>query len=230
MAGVKYIDYDGIPIEITKKKMKNMYIRVDKDTGIVRVSIPNHVTYSEAEAFVERNLEWIEKTREDVLNKNNTKPVEYVNGETIKLWGDEYELEFVPSYCDKGVYIKDSKVVILAPLDSSVEFRQSLVNKWLREELWDKIEEYKMHCCEVVGKFPKEWHIRDMKTKWGTCNYRDKRIWLSLGLVHKNPICLEYVMYHELTHLYVPNHGPDFKAYMDRFCPEWRKIRRMLNE
>lgn len=226
----KRIEYKDIPIEITKKKMKNMYIRVDKQTGIVKVSVPNHVSYKEAEDFVKRNLEWIENTRKQALDRHDNKPNEYSTGESILVWGNEYEIEFIPSYSDKGVYIRNDKLIILAPLDSDSDFRKSLVNKWLRKELLDKINELKMHCCEVVGKYPNEWHIKDMKTKWGTCNYIDKRIWLSLNLVHKQPICLEYVMYHELTHLYVPNHGPDFKAYMDRFCPEWRKIRKILNE
>ena len=230
MATVKHIDYNGVPVVINKKKMKNMYIRIEAGTGVVKVSVPTHVTLTHVKQFIERNWEWIENTRQQALAKNEAAPSEYLNGERIYVWGQLYEMEFVPSYCDKGVYIRDDKVVIYAPLDSSPKDRKSLVDKWLRSQLLDKINEYKPHCCEVTGKYPDEWHIRDMKTKWGTCNYVDKRIWLSLNLVHKHPMCLEYVMFHELTHLYVPNHGQEFKAYMDKFCPDWRRIRKKLNE
>ena len=41
--------------------------------------------------------------------------------------------------------------------------------------------------------------------------------------------CLDYVMIHELTHLIVPNHGREFKAHMDRFYPNWREVRKLLN-
>jgi predicted metal-dependent hydrolase len=37
-------------------------------------------------------------------------------------------------------------------------------------------------------------------------------------------------MIHELTHLIVPNHGSQFKAYMDKFYPNWREVRKLLNQ
>jgi len=82
----------------------------------------------------------------------------------------------------------------------------------------------------IVGKSPEEWHIRNMKTKWGTCNVRDKRIWLLLNLAKKHPDCLDYVIVHELTHLHVPNHSKAFWARMDIYYPEWREVRKRLNE
>lgn len=229
MSLVKKYDFNGITVEITKKKMKNMYIRVDSKTGVVKVSVPNSVTLEEAKKFVERNSEWIYINREKVLSRGLVSPTEYITGESILLWGDKKQIEFIPSYSDKGVYLKGDTMVILAPLDSDGKSRKSLVDKWLREELQEKIEELKDKCCEIADAAPKEWHIRDMKTKWGTCNYRDARIWISLNLVHKPIECLEYVMLHELAHLHVPNHGPEFKACMDRFCPKWRQIKKMLN-
>jgi predicted metal-dependent hydrolase len=42
-----------------------------------------------------------------------------------------------------------------------------------------------------------------MKTKWGSCNAKARRIWLNLELIKKPPACLEYVVVHELTHLLV---------------------------
>ena len=69
-----------------------------------------------------------------------------------------------------------------------------------------------------------------MKTRWGTCNTREKRIWINLQLAKKSPQCLDYVMIHELTHLIVPNHGSQFKAYMDKFYPNWREVRKLLNK
>lgn len=65
-----------------------------------------------------------------------------------------------------------------------------------------------------------------MKTKWGTCNVRDKRIWLSLELAKKPLRAVEYVVVHELAHLIERGHGPKFKAVMDRFYPDWREVKK----
>ena len=39
-----------------------------------------------------------------------------------------------------------------------------------------------------------------MKTRWGSCNPRTKKLWFSVGLVEKPDECIEYVVLHELAH------------------------------
>ena len=68
-----------------------------------------------------------------------------------------------------------------------------------------------------------EWRIKRMKTRWGSCNTRDRRIWLSLNLADKPLPCIEYVLVHELVHLLEPSHNARFKALMTRFLPDWKQ-------
>ncbi|MCT6901476.1 MAG: M48 family metallopeptidase, partial [Bifidobacterium sp.] len=44
-----------------------------------------------------------------------------------------------------------------------------------------------------------------------------------------DPDLLEYVLVHELTHLYEHGHGPGFRARMDRYMPDWTERRHRLN-
>lgn len=69
-----------------------------------------------------------------------------------------------------------------------------------------------------------------MITKWGTCNTSTRKIWLNLQLAKKPIECLEYVILHELAHLKVKNHGPDFVAILDLHMPYWRECKKMLND
>ena len=84
-------------------------------------------------------------------------------------------------------------------------------------------------CERITGLHALEWKLRDMKTRWGSCNIQKKRIWLNIQLAAYPRECLEYVVIHELVHLLVPGHGKEFWAYMDRFFPEWRRVRKELN-
>lgn len=68
-----------------------------------------------------------------------------------------------------------------------------------------------------------------MLTRWGTCNSKAKRIWINLQMVEKPLECLEYVILHELTHLKISNHGKDFIAHMDKYMPDWKDKRTLLN-
>lgn len=122
------------------------------------------------------------------------------------------------------------RIHMYAPQNSTSEQRKHLLDEFYRSCLKTAISPLMEQYVRIVGKAPVEWRIRNMKTRWGTCNVRDKRIWLSLNLAKKEPRCLEYVIAHELTHLHEPNHSKAFWARMDRYYPAWREIRKLLNE
>ncbi len=73
------------------------------------------------------------------------------------------------------------------------------------------------------------WGIRQMKTRWGTCNIDARRIWLNLELIKKPPLCLEYIVVHELVHLLERRHNDRFTAHMNQFMPQWQLYRDELN-
>lgn len=81
----------------------------------------------------------------------------------------------------------------------------------------------------VVGVHAREWRLRDMKTRWGSCNVQEKRIWLNIQLAGKPPECLEYVVVHELCHLLEASHNKVFWDYMSAFLPDWRERKKRLN-
>jgi predicted metal-dependent hydrolase len=68
-----------------------------------------------------------------------------------------------------------------------------------------------------------------MKTKWGSCNSADRRIWLNLELAKKPIHCLEYILVHEMVHLTERHHNDRFTMLMDQFMPNWRQRRDELN-
>ena len=72
--------------------------------------------------------------------------------------------------------------------------------------------------------------IRKMKTRWGSCNVRTHHININLALAKKPPECLEYVVVHELTHILEPSHNAVFWGYMTQFYPNWKRVRKYLND
>ena len=81
----------------------------------------------------------------------------------------------------------------------------------------------------VVGRRPERISLRKMKTRWGSCTPATASIRLNTDLAWLDPDLLEYVLVHELTHLYEHGHGPGFRARMDRYMPDWAERRRRLN-
>jgi predicted metal-dependent hydrolase len=60
------------------------------------------------------------------------------------------------------------------------------------------------------------WSSRQ-NTRWGSCTPADRRIRISDRLVSVPPFVLDYVIVHELAHLVVDGHGPEFDALVQRY-------------
>lgn len=71
--------------------------------------------------------------------------------------------------------------------------------------------------------------FRKMKSRWGSCNYKDGKITLSTNLVFCDERQIRYVIFHELSHLIVPNHDREFYAVVEEFCPDCKEIRKEMN-
>ena len=69
--------------------------------------------------------------------------------------------------------------------------------------------------------------VDNMRQRWGSCTPEDGTIRVSARLAAFPSWVLDYVLVHELAHLVVPNHGPDFDALVDRF-PQAERARGFL--
>ena len=57
-----------------------------------------------------------------------------------------------------------------------------------------------------------------------------KKLWFNLQLAQKPYACLDYIILHELTRLLTRKHDATFIAHMDRYMPNWREVRKELND
>ncbi|MCR9151878.1 MAG: M48 family metallopeptidase [Rhodobacteraceae bacterium] len=80
-----------------------------------------------------------------------------------------------------------------------------------------------------LGVMPERWGIREMKTKWGSCNPRNRTIWLNLELSKKPVEAVDYIVLHEMAHLVSPRHDARFLSLLDEHMATWRQIRKELN-
>jgi hypothetical protein len=67
------------------------------------------------------------------------------------------------------------------------------------------------------------------KTKWGSCAH-DQKIALNIKLVHLPEKFLEYVIVHEVCHLKVKNHSPNFWKLVETLLPNYKEMRKELKQ
>lgn len=219
-------EISGFQIEVTRKKIKRMYLSI-KPGGQINISAPYRISNAEIENFVSKHTEWIKKNQEKMYTIKNLAP-KYLSGDHIYLFGEQYVLHVNEG--NKNSVTSSEKNIFLTIQSLTDTNREKIINEWYRKKLKEKIAVLLPECEKIAGLYCSDWRIKNMKTRWGTCNTATKRIWLNLKLAKMSEIYLKYVIFHELTHLAVSNHGSDFKALLSGFMPNWRKVRKSLNE
>lgn len=219
----------NIEIEIQKKNIKNLHLAVLPPLGRVRVSAPENMNEDAIRMFIITKITWIKKQQEKFKNQPRQSEREYVSGESVYLWGKRYRLEVVYSNRCNDVQTKGERLLLQVREASTTEQRANILNAWYREHLKREIPPLLEKWQKVIGVTIDDWGIKNMKTRWGTCNVKARRVWLNLQLAKKHSPCLEYVVVHELVHMLEEKHNKAFVVYMDQFLPAWRTIKDELN-
>lgn len=174
---------DDLDINVTRKIMRNMYLRIKPPAGKIEVSAPTRMSDAEIAAFVRGRRDWIERQRKRMAEKSAASDFE---------WTDE---------------------------------RKQLAQANINAQLPTLLE----HWEPIIGRKPTHITLRLMTSRWGSCTPKTGRIRLNLQLGLMDPRFLEYVLVHEMTHLWASGHGAEFQRLMDEYLPNWRRLRRDLN-
>ena len=81
---------------------------------------------------------------------------------------------------------------------------------------------------EATGQHATAWRLRDLTSRWGSCTPSTGHISINIRLAAYPPICLEYVVAHELTHFIEPSHNNRFHLHLALVFPEEQKARALL--
>ncbi|PFW58416.1 metal-dependent hydrolase [Bacillus cereus] len=228
---VNTITINNIEINVLKKNIKNIHLGVYPPNGRVRIAAPLEVTDESIRLFVISRISWIKKQQAKFLAQERQSKREYVSGESHYLWGKRYLLNIINHKGAAKVEIRNRKYIDLFIREgASTEQRERVLTEWYREKIKTQIPELIKKWQPIMQVEVKEWGVKIMRTKWGTCNVDAKRIWLNLHLVKKPPNCLEYVVVHEMVHLLERTHNIRFVELMDKYYPNWRIVKDELNQ
>jgi len=224
-----FITVADISVEVVRKDIKNLHLGVYPPNGKVRVAVPQHITDDNIRLAVVSRLSWIKKQQEEFIKQPRQTEREYVSGESHYYQGRRYVLNVIETHGKHSLTLtNNAKMILQVSPNTSIDNRALVVNNWYREKLKSTIPQLLDKWQPVVGKQANSWGVKKMKTKWGSCNIVEKRIWLNLELAKKSPECLEYILVHELIHLHERHHNDNFRKLMDKFLPQWRKSRDTL--
>lgn len=273
----------GFEVELARKRVKNLSVRIMPPAGEIRISAPYAMPETTIAAFLTEKRAWIEKSREKLTARAPIAHITCSDGELVFVEGTARRLTVITAAngietadsagipangietagsagipangrssahgivdtadCNAGsgvaqetvklgrmhVSLYPEKIVMSAPSGTDAALRRAALDKLLKVGLSKRLAERFPVFEELTGLHPTSVIIRDMHTRYGTCNTKTGRIAISLTLAAKPPVCVDYVILHELSHLRYPDHGALFKAHLDRYMPHWREIKKLLN-
>lgn len=199
-------------------------------SGSVHVTAPLDANDDEVHKRVRRKGGWISAQIEDFEQyRPRTPPRQYISGETHLLRGTQYRLRVRQSAASR-VYLTGDRIVLETPHAENVMQKAALLNHFYRLEAH---QEFPLRLQQLAPLFASEGMdvpklvIRPMTKRWGS--YTPKGILvLNLDLVRAPIRCIDYVIVHELAHVFEPDHGPRWRRLMDKAMPDWRERKQQL--
>jgi predicted metal-dependent hydrolase len=223
------INLGAIEVDVVLKSIKHLYLRVRPPTGRVCISAPRRTSLATIRSFALSKLVWIRRQQARVREQELEAPLEYADREGHYVWGRRCMLSVLEWERPPAVELDQDRLIVRVRPWTAPEVKRALVGEWYRSRLREAVPPLLARWQPLIGVKVDRFTVRQMTSRWGSCNYRTHTIRLSADLARKPPECLEYVVVHELVHLLEPTHNARFAALMDRFMPQWRSQRRVLN-
>ena len=223
---------ETIEYELTRKRVKNINIRVRAD-GTIGVSSPYGITNRQVEAVLLDRADFILGALEkfSALDARSSGERQYAQGERIWYLGKPYSVRLEKGPENHGT-LRDGTLCLTLRDPEKESLRKQVAEDFYRRqcltvtaELCRKFQPRMAH----LGVPLPEIKVRSMTSRWGSCKPGDQRITFAWQLMEAPLECVEYVVWHELSHFVHLNHSRDFYACLSSFLPDWQSRRRMLN-
>ena len=227
---MEQITISNIKIDVIRKDIKNIHLAVYPPTGRVRIAAPLSFSDDAIRLFAISKLSWIKRNQRKFEGQERMAPREFKQRESHYYQGRRYLLNVIEKDVVPKVVLRSKTYIDLyIRPDSSREKRNEIMAEWYRSQLKKQIPPIIDKWEKILNVLVDDWQIKQMKTKWGSCNIEKRKIWINLELAKKPERCLEYIIFHEMVHLLERHHNERFLYYMDTYLPTWKQLKMELN-
>lgn len=232
------VETDNGPLDYLWKRSarrRTLAIAVDARAA-VSVFSPWHVPEPQVRAFLEEKLEWVLKklqARQSRLAFLSGRRFE--DGREFLFLGQRYVLRVREGDGKRGRVNFDGQgwsAVLPAGVAAegrARELRRKMV-QWYRAQAEEILGARVFHYARVLGKEPKRIAVRTQKRVWGNCDFRAQTIRLNWQIILAPIEVIDYVVVHELCHLFFPNHSKRFWKKVEEVLPDFKQRKAWLKD
>lgn len=202
--------------KIIWSKRKTISLQLTDDATLI-VRAPFEVSEEAITKVVTKHLKWIEKKKNEVLNRDpHFAKKEFVNGEGFLYLGKLYKL-FMVDHQDIPLKFNNGFFLLR---DYQPMARQLFIN-WYKEKAYEKISERVELYAKKRGFVFNNINITDAQKRWGSCS-PNGNLNFSWRLIMAPLSVIDYVVVHELIHLEEKNHSKAFWIMLKMLLPNYK--------
>ncbi len=221
--------YGEIAFLLLRKNVKNINMRIRSDLTIT-ISANRKINEKTIYDFAIKNLNWILHTIEKIKLKQKAKQkiTSLADQTELYLLGKKYDVHIINSKTDK-VFISNKSIQIMQKDILDTQKTQQITAAFLKktgEKIFNKLCRKWMKLTEF--NTPLTFQIRNMTSRWGSCNPTKKKITFNLKLLVFPIQAAEYVVLHEILHFFHKGHDKNFYKALAKFMPDYKEREKIL--
>jgi predicted metal-dependent hydrolase len=226
---VRQLQLGDLAVDVVLKDIRNIHLSVYPPTGRVRISAPLRMSLDTIRVFAISKLGWIKQQQNKFREQERETPREHLDRESHYVWDKRYLLRLIEADAAPGIELKRNEIILRVRPGTNDEMKRAILAQWYREQVRAAASVLIAKWEPILGVTVERVFVQRMKTKWGSCNPASKNIRLNTELAKKPPACLEYIVVHEMAHLFERHHNDRFRKLMDKYLPNWRVLQQTLN-
>ncbi len=206
--------------------------RITVTPGLVEVTVPAGAAVKSTAEFVEKKSRWIVRSLATVgaqpAASNGQRHVSgakiLYRGRRLMLRVEPADVEDIEIRCRGRFLVRVPKALPKQKYEPAVAVA---MEAWLKARAQSDIAGLAKRYAEALDVELVAARISDHRKMWGECD-RNGVVRINWRLIQAPRAALEYVVAHELCHVRVRNHSPEFWKLLGTAMPDWEVRKQQL--
>lgn len=225
-AGSMQVGADRVPY-ILKLSARRRSLGLRIDSAGLTVYAPLRSDPTEIKSLLRQKLGWIQRGLAET-RAHQPAEVKWREGLRISYLGRPLSLCLSEGRSGIEVRPRNAQLMLSNEERPSPLHIETQLTAWFKHQAQIEFRErLKIFARRLAIPLPR-FHLSNARTRWGSCNWQGE-IRLNWRLIMAPIEQVDYVIVHELAHLFEMNHAPQFWNIVERLMPDYREHRDALN-
>lgn len=216
----------GVRVDAVRRPVKRLSLRVHPPDGSVRASVPPGLREDVLRAVVARRMPWIQRTLLTLGGQERDGPRDLVSGESVRVGGRVVRLRVVEKAAGEAAGVREDGhawLELRVEPGADLARRASVLAAWRRGRLKQRAATLLARWEPEIGVRVSHLGVREMRTRWATCNMARGRVLLNLELDKRPVAAVEYVLVVHLLRIAGIRDVATRSRELDLRLPGWRQ-------